>query len=87
MGIKVGMPMLKLKRGAASGKHAGILRAIAMEAGEERASKTKNLALTRSDLNLHLGPYSKGWDATQAMRKRSQITRRSTRRRRTSGEA
>lgn len=67
MGIKVGMPMLKLKRGAASGKHAGSLRAIAMEAGEERASKTKNLDPTRSDLNLHLGPYSKGWDATQAI--------------------
>ena len=67
MGIKVGMPMLKLKRGAASGKRAGSLRAIAMEAGEERASKTKNLDPTRSDLNLHLGPYSKGWDATQAI--------------------
>ncbi len=67
MGIKVGMPMLKLKRGAASGKHAGSLRAIAMEAGEERASKTKNLDPSKSDLNLHLGPYSKGWDATQAI--------------------
>ena len=69
MGIKVGMPMLKLKRGAASGKHAGSLRAIAMEAGEERASKTKNLDPSKSDLNLHLGPYSKGWDATQAIEK------------------
>lgn len=67
MGIKVGMPMLKLKRGAASGKHAGNLRAIAMEAGEERASKTKNLDPSKSDLNLHLGLYSKGWNATQAM--------------------
>ena len=61
------MPMLKLKRGAASGKHAGSLRAIAMEEGEERASKTKNLDPSKSDLNLHLGPYSKGWDATQAI--------------------
>lgn len=67
MGIKIGMPMLKLKRGAASGKHAGNLRAIAMEAGEERASKTKSLDPSRNDLNLHLGPYSKGWDAMQAI--------------------
>ncbi len=67
MGIKVGMPMLKLKRGAASGKHAGNLMKIAMEAGEERASKTRTLDSSRSDLNLHLGPYSKGWDAVQAI--------------------
>lgn len=67
MGIKVGMPMLKLKRGAASGKHAGNLRAIAMEAGEERASKTRTLDPSRSELNLHLGPYSKGWEAAQAI--------------------
>ncbi len=67
MGINVGMPMLKLKRYGRSGKHAGNLKAIVMEAGEERASKTKNLDPTRSDLNLHLGPYSKGWDAVQAI--------------------
>lgn len=67
MGFNVGMPMLKLKRGVASGKHAGNLRAIAMEAGEERASATKTFDPSKSDLNIHLGAYSKGWDACMAI--------------------
>ena len=35
--------------------------------GKERASKTKNLDPSKSDRNLHLGPYFRGWDATQAI--------------------
>lgn len=67
MGFNVGMPMLKLKRGVASGKHAGNLQKILMEAGEERASATKTFDPSKSDLNIHLGEYSKGWDACMAI--------------------
>jgi len=67
MGFNVGMPMLKLKRGVASGKHAGNLQKILMEAGEERASATKTFDPSKSDLNIHLGEYSKGWDVCMAI--------------------
>ena len=67
MSFNVGMPMLGLKRDTAKGKHAGNMRAIVMEAGEERASATKNLDPSKSELNVHLGMYSKGEDAYSSM--------------------
>ena len=67
MGVKVGMPMLGLKRGTASGKHAGNLRAIACEMGEERWSATKTFDPDKSDQNLHLGRYASGEEAEAAI--------------------
>lgn len=70
MGFKVGMPMLGLKmsNSAVSGKHAGSLRAIALEEGTERASATKTFDPEKSYLNQHLGPYSSGEEADAAIR-------------------
>lgn len=70
MGFKVGMPMLGLKmsNSAVSGKHAGSLRAIALEEGTERASATKTFDPEKSHLNQHLGPYSSGEEADAAIR-------------------
>lgn len=69
MGFQVGMPMLGLKmsRSAATGKHAGYGRAIAMEMGEERASATQTLDREKSHLNEHLGKYSSGAECWAAV--------------------
>lgn len=60
MGVKVGMPMLGLKRGKASENHAGNLREIACEMGTERWSATKTFDPESIDQNLHLGRFASG---------------------------
>lgn len=70
MGFNVGMPVLKLKRGAAAKgneNRRGNLRKILCEAGTERYSKTKTVARELSETNEHLGPYSSGVEAYDAI--------------------
>ncbi|MFC2626607.1 MAG: plasmid recombination protein [Parascardovia denticolens] len=70
MEFNVGMPVLKLKRGAAAKSNSnrrGNLRKILCEAGTERYSKTKTLDRGLSDTNAHLGPHSSGVEAYDAI--------------------
>lgn len=55
MGIRVGMPMMKLSRGAKQTKRKGDAQKIAFEALEERYSKDKDLDRSRSHLNEYAG--------------------------------
>lgn len=70
MGFNVGMPVLKLKRGAAAkgnSNRRGNLRKILCEAGTERYSRTKTLDRELSDTNAHLDPHSLGVEAYDAI--------------------
>lgn len=73
MGFKVGMPVLKLKNAKSGGKNrgksknSGNLRSVLGEAGTERWSATKTLDRGLSDTNEHLGPYSSGVEAYEAI--------------------
>jgi len=67
MGFNVGMPMLGLKRGKAKGKHAGNIRSIIEEMGEERYSVSKTLDRSKSDQNIYFGDYRSGRECTEAM--------------------
>lgn len=73
MGFKVGMPVLKLKNAKSGGKNrgksknSGNLKSILGEAGTERWSATKTLDRSLSSTNEHLGPYSSGEEAYEAI--------------------
>jgi len=67
MGFNVGMPMLGLKRGAAKGNHAGNIRSIVEEMGEERFSTSSTLDRSRSDQNIYFGNYKSGRECVEAM--------------------
>ena len=51
MGIRIGVPVLKLSRGAKQTKRKGDARKVAQEAGNERYSKDQDLDRSRSRLN------------------------------------
>ncbi|MEE8717221.1 MAG: plasmid recombination protein [Coriobacteriales bacterium] len=73
MGFKVGMPVLKLKNAKSGGKNrgkaknSGNLKSVLGEAGTERWSATKTLDRSLSGTNEHLGPYSSGEEAYEAI--------------------
>lgn len=55
MGIRVGIPVLKLSRNATSTKRKGDAKKVIYEAFKERYSKDKDLDRTRSHLNIYTG--------------------------------
>lgn len=55
MGVRIGMPVLKLSRGAEATKRKGDARKVAEEAGNERYSKDQDLDRSRSHLNEYAG--------------------------------
>jgi len=59
--------MLGLKRGAAKGNHAGNIRSIVEEMGEERFSTSSTLDRSRSDQNIYFGNYRSGRECVEAM--------------------
>lgn len=75
MGFKVGIPTMKLKVVKSGGKNAikskekniGDMRSILGEAGTERWSASKTLDRSRSADNEHLGPFSSGQEAYDAI--------------------
>lgn len=75
MGFKVGIPTMKLKVVKSGGKNAikskskniGDMRSILGEAGTERWSASETLDRSRSGDNEHLGPFSSGQEAYDAI--------------------
>lgn len=61
MGIRVGIPVLKLSRDAKASKHRGDAKKVIYESFGERYSKDKDLDRTKSNLNIYTG-FSKGKD-------------------------
>lgn len=61
MGIRVGIPVLKLSKNATATKRKGDARKVALESFKERYSKDKDLDRSRSHLNVYTG-FQKGKD-------------------------
>lgn len=61
MGIRVGIPVLKLSKNAKATKRKGDARKVALESFKERYSKDQDLDRSRSHLNVYTG-FQKGKD-------------------------
>ena len=55
MGIRVGIPILKLSKNAKATKRKGDARKVALESFKERYSKDPDLDRSRSHLNVYTG--------------------------------